>query len=191
MCILDERFINNKQRIIDESIKIIMEKGVENTSLADIANKVGISKGTLYYYYNSKSDLIYDITIKHLNEVTKEILDFVEKMSSKSPPKEMVLMLYDRILNEETRGKLHIYLIQEALTKNKNLQTRFKYEYRSWRGMIEEGLNKIFKGRIHDYEVLSYIILSSLDGLIIQRLIGFEDIPTKKIACYLSKMDFI
>ena len=43
--------------IIKVATELIGKKGVEKTSLADIAREAGISKGTLYYYYPTKNDI--------------------------------------------------------------------------------------------------------------------------------------
>ena len=40
---------NMKQSILRASTKLITKKGIKNTSLADIAKAVGISKGTSGY----------------------------------------------------------------------------------------------------------------------------------------------
>ena len=49
---------DNKAKILKSAIRLIGENGVEGTSLSDIAKDVGISKGTLYYYYSTKSDIV-------------------------------------------------------------------------------------------------------------------------------------
>ena len=41
--------------------RIFREKGYEGTSIQDIADAVGILKGSLYYYIDSKEDLLYDV----------------------------------------------------------------------------------------------------------------------------------
>lgn len=51
---------NRKQEIIEGAIDLFYENGLDNTSMQDIANRIGISKGTLYFYYDSKNSLIQD-----------------------------------------------------------------------------------------------------------------------------------
>ena len=50
-----------KKKILDATYDLIIENGIMETTLKDIALKVGISKGTLYYYYSAKEDLIFDV----------------------------------------------------------------------------------------------------------------------------------
>ena len=40
--------------IIDMAEKVFASKGYENTKMEDIASELGISKGTIYFYFNSK-----------------------------------------------------------------------------------------------------------------------------------------
>jgi len=58
---MDDLAGSTQERIIEAaSNELMTERGVTDTSLADIAGEVGISKGTLFYYYSSKNDLVYD-----------------------------------------------------------------------------------------------------------------------------------
>ncbi len=49
------------QEILDAAALIFREKGYEATSTQDIAEAVGILKGSLYYYIDSKEDLLFAI----------------------------------------------------------------------------------------------------------------------------------
>jgi TetR/AcrR family transcriptional regulator, cholesterol catabolism regulator len=56
-----------QQEILDAAAVVFREKGYESTSIQDIADAVGILKGSLYYYIRSKEDLLYEI-IKSIHE---------------------------------------------------------------------------------------------------------------------------
>lgn len=45
------------QELLNAAAKIFYEKGYEASSLQDIANEVGILKGSIYYYIKTKKDL--------------------------------------------------------------------------------------------------------------------------------------
>jgi len=53
-----------KSSIIEESMKLILEKGFENMSLRKLAARVGMSAANLYYYYASKDEIYLNIQIK-------------------------------------------------------------------------------------------------------------------------------
>jgi AcrR family transcriptional regulator len=47
--------------VIDAAVQLFAEKGYDGTSLLDIADAVGLLKGSLYYYARSKEDLLFAI----------------------------------------------------------------------------------------------------------------------------------
>lgn len=50
---------DRKQEFIDASIALFVEKGYENTTVDDIANRMGVAKGLFYYYFKSKDAVLY------------------------------------------------------------------------------------------------------------------------------------
>ena len=115
---------NARNRNIREDILIaagdlMLQKGVKETSLKDIANEVGISKGTLYYHFSSKDDIIFEIADKHLTQLTDELENWIGDIDNDSSIEQILKIVIERISNLETRGKLHIYLISEAILNNK------------------------------------------------------------------------
>lgn len=181
--------ISARQSILDAASKLIAQKGVKNTSLADISKEVGISKGTLYYYYSTKNDIIYDIADIHLKQITEELLSWIDNIELNIASEEILKVVFEKISTAETRGKLHLYLISDAVTSNEPLKQRFREKYKEWRITLENGLRKVLKNRTADYEVLSYIILAALDGFTIQWMLGVEKIPIDGIANLLSGIE--
>ena len=53
-----------RNSIIEESMKLILEKGFDNMSLRKLADRVGMSATNLYYYYASKDEIYLNIQIK-------------------------------------------------------------------------------------------------------------------------------
>lgn len=190
MCIKKEEKENLdvKQRILDASGYLMMQKGVKETSLKDIAAEVGISKGTLYYYYSAKEDIIFDIADTHLQRITDELLFWINNIDKKTAPYEVIKTVFERIIAAETRGKLNIYLIGSAITNNDSLRERFKARYAEWRKTIEYGIGKVLGDEGNDNKVLSYLILAALDGLIIQKLLGEDNIPVDEVAQLITRL---
>lgn len=177
-----------REKIIQGASKLIIEKGVANTSLADIAQRVGISKGTLYYYYRSKGELVFDISERHMEYVSNKIFTWIDQSGPGLTPREIIRLFYKTIVSSETKGHIHVYLIQEALTDNPSLKSRFVEGYEYWSKLIEQGLDRIMPpGR--DYSVLARIILASVDGLLLQQLLGAEDVHLDEITRYLMTIE--
>lgn len=53
--------------LLDVATEVFYQKGYEGASLQEIADRIGILKGSLYYYIQSKEDLLYEV-IKEVHE---------------------------------------------------------------------------------------------------------------------------
>ena len=54
------------------------ERSFFDISLADIARAARISKGTLYYYYNSRDAILFDLTDRYLQKLSDDLLAWVD-----------------------------------------------------------------------------------------------------------------
>ncbi|OBK74980.1 TetR/AcrR family transcriptional regulator [Mycobacterium sp. 1274761.0] len=52
---------DTRQRIQDVARELFTQKGVQRTSLQDIANRLGITKPALYYHFSSREELVRSI----------------------------------------------------------------------------------------------------------------------------------
>jgi AcrR family transcriptional regulator len=71
----DGQLSPRQREIYDAAARIFSEKGYEGTSIQDVADAVGILKGSLYYYIDSKEDLLFGI----IDEVHRESIRNLER----------------------------------------------------------------------------------------------------------------
>ena len=79
-----------RQEVLDVAARIFSEKGYEATSIQEIAEEVGILKGSLYYYIDTKEDLLYGVirdaydaalgVIRELEQRDGGALDLIETL---------------------------------------------------------------------------------------------------------------
>jgi AcrR family transcriptional regulator len=60
-------------QILDVAADIFHRRGYDATSMQDIADAVGILKGSLYHYITSKEDLLFGIVEQMLQELTPHL----------------------------------------------------------------------------------------------------------------------
>jgi AcrR family transcriptional regulator len=53
-----KKAIIRKRELVDAAIDLFAEKGYEHTSVDDIINRVGVTKGAFYYYFKSKEQVM-------------------------------------------------------------------------------------------------------------------------------------
>jgi len=53
--------IKTKKKIYSEAMKLMNKKGFDDTTIADISKKAGVSVGAFYHYYKSKNDIFFEL----------------------------------------------------------------------------------------------------------------------------------
>lgn len=76
---------NRYERIVKAAAILFAQHGFEATTLRQLGSSCGIKAGSLYYYIDSKSDLLFDIcneTLTRLNSITAVELKSNRSMTS-------------------------------------------------------------------------------------------------------------
>ncbi len=173
-----------KEKILLASTDLMKKNGINNTSLADIAKEVAISKGTLYYHYSSKDDIIFDIADNHLNIVSEALLHCISQVDSNSTTEEFVAIILENISHIEGTGRIHMYLLCESIIGNDALRQRIGLKYIEWRNALE---NQVFDiiGDKSRARALSFLLVSIVDGFTVQGLLKAEKVPYSEIVTLL------
>jgi len=85
-----------RQEVIDVAARIFNEKGYEATSIQEIAEEVGILKGSLYYYIDTKEDLLFSV-IKQAYDAALGVIEELEQREGSA------LELIEALLEEHAR----------------------------------------------------------------------------------------
>jgi len=132
----------SRNRIIEAANRLVYTKGFNQTSFADVANAVGITKGNLHYHFKSKEELL-DAIIQYRMELITEQLDGWDTHIPQ--PKSRLKRFVKMLLNEEQdiirygcpMGSLNVELGKCQLPLQDKARTMFDL-YQSW-------LEKVFK----------------------------------------------
>ena len=76
--------------IVESAARIFQEKGFASTSLEDIATEVGMWKGSLYHYINSKEDLLFAVVREPADKVLKQLREIA---GLDLPPSEQIRLV--------------------------------------------------------------------------------------------------
>jgi AcrR family transcriptional regulator len=71
---IDRTKANTKlPQVVRAAIDLFVEKGVDGTTIRDIAERAGVSEGALYRHFTSKEELACSIFVTHLQQITEEL----------------------------------------------------------------------------------------------------------------------
>jgi AcrR family transcriptional regulator len=69
---------DKKKSIIEAAIKCFAQKGYHGTSIQEIADTLGIAKGSLYFYFKSKEDLFFSVFQHHVDQMLEQFRSISE-----------------------------------------------------------------------------------------------------------------
>ncbi len=157
-----------RQNIIEKSLQIFCVKGYYNTSINDILEATGLTKGGLYGHFSSKEDIWYAVYDEALG-IWRQVV-FKGIQSNSSPLERIQTFIENDIKNKLGNGVFeggcffHSMLVElsgQSVAMSKHILGGFMQlagllctwlEQADQQGMLKEGLN--FK------EIANYIIIS-------------------------------
>ena len=180
---------SSRAKIIAAARRLMTDKGVKQTTLADIAREAGISRGTLFYYYASKNDLIYDILEKHLSDLTDAIFASLSRRRNTADLAAVLQSALNGLIVDENSGRMNLYLLQEAIIENSDLKDRFAVKYQTWRELIASHASRVFSiSDAQQLPALGALLLAMIDGLTIQYLLAPKSVNFQEVARQLVRM---
>lgn len=95
-----QKSLDRAQEIYLLAAQLFVERGVESTSLSDIANALNITKAALYYYFESKQELLYRIVELGLDNVKNEVLDPAREIADPEERLKFIIRNHARLAAE-------------------------------------------------------------------------------------------
>ncbi|WP_019791235.1 TetR/AcrR family transcriptional regulator [Streptococcus sobrinus] len=136
-----------RREIIDASMKLFMEKGYQKTRTQDIIERVGISRGLLYYHFKNKEDILYSL-IELYTEPLARSLSTIANANDLSPAQK-VKAFFDATVIDPAGKTAEKETLQETVDMKANhyLMDRFSHKLveqtsKDLTKIFEEGLAK-------------------------------------------------
>jgi len=63
-----------RQQILNAALQLFVERGYEDSSVDEIARVAGLSKGSIYWYFKSKLDILFSLTDRFVEESQAEVV---------------------------------------------------------------------------------------------------------------------
>jgi AcrR family transcriptional regulator len=98
-----ERTETRKSQILDVAENLFYEKGYEHTTINDIINASGIAKGSLYYHYKSKEDVLDGIVKRRGDKNIEAAMAIAQKSSITAQAKLLQAILSQKPENEREK----------------------------------------------------------------------------------------
>jgi len=104
-----------EQKILDSAVQIFLEKGKDGAKMQEIAEKAGINKALLHYYYRSK-DKLYSFALRSIVRtiITQILTSSINKSSMQELIREIISRYIDRISHHPQLINFIIWEVQQS-----------------------------------------------------------------------------
>ena len=110
----DKREARNERRrnqtrveILDTALEIVLRSGLAGFTLAAVADELALTKPALYYYFDSKEALLFELLLREWIETATEVEAAVEKTESGTDAVEKLM----RTVFDRYRDRLEIFVL--------------------------------------------------------------------------------
>ena len=195
------RSLKEKQRqeradlILQAAEAVLAEKGYYDTSMDEIAARVGIAKGTVYLHFPSKEDMVFALFEREM----ETFLSFVEQTSAslatpQNKLEQLLHQLYQGLLGKRMQLLLSFYsnmdVRQGLLEKKAQLRNRLEKLSTAITALLEEGkVTGEFDTAIPTPVMLS-TFFSLLSPQAYKHLVVDEQMPSEELVTHLSRLYF-
>ena len=180
-----------KNEILDIANSLFSYKGYDHTSISDILEQAGIAKGTLYYHFKSKEEIMNAI----IERILVGMLDKAKNIAqdgSLSVHEKLLYAVMSLHLDEGTEQGImdHIHNPQNALMHQKQLDALIKGVVPILSSILEEGILQGLFTTSYPYESAEMLLIYSQIAFD-QKTISSKAEAERKITAFIYNMERI
>ncbi|WP_281368243.1 TetR/AcrR family transcriptional regulator [Neobacillus endophyticus] len=166
------------QHILNTTEDIILEKGCRNTTLKDIIERTGLSKGAIYHYVESKDELfglILKSKIEEMNEAFNQSI--ARSLHNENIGEETFEVIsqffYSRQNSKDVGNYIFVYLLSQDNEKVRNiLKEIYKFSKETGAKWIKRGQeNGVIPENI-DAEKMAVLLMTFSFGLRVTQILS-------------------
>ena len=179
-----------KDRIVEAAREVFSKKGYHEATMDDVAEQLGVSKGALYQYFNSKEDLYRTILKARFHNMTALLRSTATGGGSLA---ETCQAFFDN-LTKDTSSIGHSFEVISEASRNAALAKVVRENYHETTEVIEQCLTELrkegFLRKELDIHLLTEGLVAFYDGLMVHLAIGTERSEVRKIfAEFMTAME--
>jgi TetR/AcrR family transcriptional regulator, repressor for uid operon len=171
-----------REKIIQAAIESFAQTGFDRTKMEDIAKRLGLSKGTIYLYFNSKEDLFLAIC-EHYLKVMRD-----QQHSAIFSKKEDLVLdsehFYENFRRlEQGKDRIMLEMVVESSRNSRLKKGMYEHRLKVYDAVVEHLNRQIEKGFIKkgiDVNGLASAFVALYDGLTVSKMLGISEASNKK-----------
>lgn len=151
-----------KKEILDVAEELFTTKGYAETTINDILQKIGIAKGTFYYYFKSKEDVM-DAIVDRFIEIGVRAAENIAQDSTLKAPEKIFQIIMAQNPDDSGKGKMieELHRVNNAEMHQKSLVETILKLTPILTKVIEQGIDEGTFNTPYPKETVEVLLVSS------------------------------
>lgn len=167
---------SGKEHILEAARKVIARVGIRDASMQAIAEEAGMTKGGLYYHYQGKDYILFDLADRFLRETAAPVKRSLFTGDDKEQLLQALLNGIKKRFSNPEHNLLQFYLLHEAiLAKNEELYELVVKKFKKWIDTSEAALDVMYdRPEVKIKRALAASTIAMMDGQAMQLILNEE-----------------
>jgi AcrR family transcriptional regulator len=114
---------DTRSRLRELALELFAEQGYEKTSLREIAERLGVTKAALYYYFKSKEDIVRSLVEDYVNDLD-ELITWAQQQPYSAETRQQIVTRYLDVVANATSVFRMLHQNQAAVSGLANAKER-------------------------------------------------------------------
>jgi len=173
----------SRENIENIALELFAIKGYHATSISQIAEKAGISKGLLYNYYKSKEHLLDSVIMKVYDEIMR-IVQMSENLPAEKQIEQMIIQTINHLKKNITFWRLYLFLVHQS-----DVHKKLSELYEKMRDDYLNYVVKLFKEMGSNNPTMEALMLGTMfDGIGLNYVTAPESYPLDEMSNYMIEI---
>ena len=171
----------SREQLLDAAARVFAERGYRGASVDAIAAAANVTKGALYWNFESKADLFFSLLEERVDQRLRVLVEQTQAIAGEDSVTPMVSREVSSVVDDERQIHLLLNEYWSLAARDPELGARYAQRQRMLRELIAHGLLAHHEATsvpiAHDPMQLATAVLALAIGLGMDRLIDPDSVP--------------
>jgi AcrR family transcriptional regulator len=158
---IEERQARKLQELVDDSARVFAQRGYHNTTLDDIVEATGMTRGGLYHYIDGKKDLLVASHARYLKPLLAELSEIDRE---ELPADDAIVRIVDTMMETHATYPDHVavFLRDWQALEGEPEWKELRRDRRRFEGIVAATLERGREEGIFEFEDVSLVMYALL-----------------------------
>ncbi|MCP4165756.1 MAG: TetR/AcrR family transcriptional regulator [Chloroflexi bacterium] len=174
-----------REQILQAAIACFSRKGYHLTTMDDIVTESGMSKGSLYWHYKNKKDILVAVMHWYFDQITEEMMIAIQQSQTAVEKLNILFDLFsDTIAAEDTLFSVFIDFYAET-RHDEEITALLRQALIPYIDIIADIIREgVVSGEFKpvDHRYMAVVFMASTEGLLLYKIILAEEFGWRKMS---------